>query len=175
MGNQGKRVIDRARDTTTRVPTRADMPDPDRIARIVQRMKPTPAKPGHARVAERSVQAGVSRPHTAWRALGTWRAVLAGTAVLGAAVLLGPLEAGVIGFAVYRLFREPLPATFTDEEVLAELSEAVLHRIGKRLVSAASAASLAIYVIEVGGIVYFGYRILRRWRARRRRRRGAQR
>ncbi len=173
MGNQGKRVIDRARDTTTRVATRTAMPD--RIAQIVQRMKPAPAKPGHARVAERSVQAGVSRPHTSRRALGAWRAVLAGTAVLGAAVLVGPLEAGVIGFAAYRVFREPLPATFTDEEALAELSEAVLHRIGKRLVRAGTAASLAIYAVEIGGLVYFGYRILRRWRARRRRRRGAER
>lgn len=174
MGNHGKRVIDRARDSATRVAARAAVPD--RVARIVQRMKPAPApaKPEHALVAERSVQA-VSRPHTARRAPGAWRAVLAGTAVLGAAVLLGPLEAGVIGFAVYRVFREPLPATFTDEEALAELSEAVLHRIGKRLVSAASAASFVIYVIEVGGIAYFGYRIIRRWRARRRRRRGAQR
>jgi hypothetical protein len=173
MGNQGKRVIDRARDSATRVATRAAMPD--RIARIVERMKPAPAKEGHALVAERSLQAGVSRPHTAWRSLGNWRAVLAGTAVLGAAVLLGPLEAGVIGFAAYRMFRDPLPTTFTDEEAFVELSEAVLHRIGKRLVSAASAASFAIYVIEVGGIVYFGYRIIRRWRARLRRRRGAQR
>jgi hypothetical protein len=93
-------------------------------------------------VAERSLKAGVSAPRADWRALGDWRAVLAGTVVLGAAVLLGPVAAGVIGFAVYRVFREPLPATFTDEEVFAELFEAVLHRIGKRLVSAASAASL---------------------------------
>jgi hypothetical protein len=126
-------------------------------------------------VAERSLKAGVSAPRADWRALGDWRAVLAGTMVLGAAVLLGPVAAGVIGFAVYRVFREPLPATFTDEEAFAELFEAVLHRIGKRLVTAASAASLAIHAIEVGGIAYFGYRIIQRWRTRRRWRRGAQR
>jgi hypothetical protein len=172
MGNQHKRVIERARDTATQVATRTM---PDRISRIVQRMKPEPVSPEHAPVAERWLAASVNRPHTAWRALGNWRAVLAGTAVLGAAVLLGPLEAGVIGFAAYRLLRPPLPAMFTDEEALAELSESVLHRIGKRLVMAGSAASLAIHVIEIGGIAYFGYRIIRRWRAKRRRLLGAQR
>jgi hypothetical protein len=174
MGTQGKRVrvIDRARDTATQVATRVV---PDRISRIVQRMKPGPARPEHARLAERSLAAGVSRPHTTRRTLGAWRAVLAGTAVLGAAALLGPLEAGVVGFAVYRVLRAPLPATFTDEEALAELSESVLHRISKRLVMAGSAASLAIHVIEIGGIAYFGYRIVTRWRAKRRRLRGAQR
>jgi len=174
MGTQGKRVrvIDRARDTATQVATRVVS---DRISRIVQRMKPEPAGPEHALVAERSLAAGVSRPHTAWRALGDWRAVLAGTAVLGAAALLGPLEAGVIGFAMYRVLRPTLPAMFTDEEALAELSESVLHRLGKRLVTAGSAASLAIHVIEIGGVVYFGYRIVRRWRAKRRRLRGARR
>lgn len=172
MGNQDKRVIDRAHDTAT-LGTRAAVPD--RISRIVQRMKPEDAKPGHVRVAERSVDVAVSRPHTVWRALGAWRAVLAGTAVLGAAVLLGPLEVGVIGFAVYRALREPLPATFTEEEAFAELTESVLHRIGKRLVAVGSTASLAIHVIELGGIAYFGYRILRRWRTKRRRRRGAAR
>lgn len=174
MGNQGKRVrgIDRARDTAAQEATRVV---PDRIARIVQRMKPEPARAEHALVAERSPAAGVSRPHTAWRALGDWRAVLAGTAVLGAAALLGPLEAGVIGFAVYRVLRPALPAMFTDEEALAELSGSVLHRVGKRLVMAGSAASLAIHVIEIGGIAYFGYRIIRRWRAKRHRLRGAQR
>src|SRR5579872_1035458 len=170
MADQGKRAIERARDTATQVATRAAVPD--RISRIVQRMKPEPASPEHARLAERAPAAGVSRPHTAWRALGNWRAVLAGTAVLGAAALLGPLEAGVIGFAVYRVLRPPLLAAFTDEEALAELSESVLHRIGKRLVTAGSAASLAIHVVEIGGIAYFGFRIVRRWRAKRRRLRG---
>jgi anti-sigma-K factor RskA len=146
----------------------------DRISRIVQRMKPEPASLEQALVAERSLAAGVSRPHMAWRALGDWRAVLAGTAVLGAAVLLGPLEAGVVGFAVYRVLRPPLPALLTDEEALAELSGSVLHRIGKRLVAVGSVASFATHAIEIGGIVYFGYRIVRRWRAHRRRRRRAQ-
>lgn len=133
------------------------------MSRIVRRMKSRGAA-----TAQRPRVTAVSRSRAVWRALGDWRAVLAGTAVLGVAVLLGPLEAGVLGFAAYRVFREPLSATFTDEEALVELSESVLQRVGKTLVGAASRASFALYVIEAGGIVYFGYRIVIRWRSRRR-------
>lgn len=167
----GRPVLERSRDTVAHAGTRLVS---DHVSQIVQRMMPETARPVTAMVAQRPREAAVSRPGAAWRALGDWRAVLVGTAVLGAAALLGPVEAGVIAFATYRMFREPLPATFTDKEAFTELSESVLHRIGKRLV-AGSAASLALHVIEVGGLAYFGYRIVRRWRARRRQLRGAQR
>lgn len=150
----------------------------DGIARTVQAMlhSASRAEPGptdHAAHAAEPRASTPSRPRVAWRALGDWRAVLAGTAVVCTAALFGPLEAGVLGLAAYRTFlRDPLAAALTDEEALAQLSESLLQRIGKALVRSTSRVSTVLYAIEIGGMLYLGIRVLRRWRVRRRRARG---